>query len=352
MAEAGFPFFLTQEHMMKSHDTHPDLAHVPGPHPVGPATDGKEVPSWEDLRTGYLSGNMTIERILVPLDGSGMGESVLPYMGKLCQRASPVAILARIVEPRAIESDTSTQAGALQYARIYLEQVASLLEKQHAKLMTVARIGQPLPNLLAVAREEQVSLIAMATPKHLAASALPFGELGEQLLRSSPVPILAVPPSAQRVELHMETADQSFRSILVTTDGSETSDAIVPFAAEWALVSGAEIILLEVAPPAQTGRGEAEAHVAVEHHLGQLSKVLQEKRVPTECLIEQGDPAEAILEVARRRKVDLIAMNSLGSARRRDTAVGGVTAAVLRNASVPVLLTRWEPSEPRTPGGS
>lgn len=338
---------------MNSRETHTHFAHRPGDDPVGGASDDKEMLSWEDLRTGYLSGILTLERVLVPLDGSEGGESVLPYVIRFCQEASPSVILVRIVEPHAIESDSATQAEAIQCAHTYLVQAASLLEKQGIKSRTVVRTGHPLAELLAVAREENASLMAIFAPEHPAVSALPFGELGERLLRLSPVPILAVPPLARlRGDQHLETANQPFRTILVTTDGSETSDAIVPFVAEWGAISGAEIILLQVAPPAHTGRGEAEAHVAVEHHLGQVSKVFQEKQVPTDCLIEQGDPAEAILEVARQRQVDLIAMNSQGSGRHRDTAVGGVTAAVLRNAHVPVLLTRWEPAELRTPGHS
>ena len=59
-----------------------------------------------------------------------------------------------------------------------------------------------------------------------------------------------------------------------------------------------------------------------------------------EARVVQGEPAEAINEVAEELDVDLIAMGTHGHSELRHVLVGSVTEDVVRNGDVPVLLVR------------
>lgn len=59
-----------------------------------------------------------------------------------------------------------------------------------------------------------------------------------------------------------------------------------------------------------------------------------------EILVERGNPAEKILQVAAERSVDLIVMGTYGYGTLKDAVMGGTARRVLRRAGVPVLLVR------------
>ena len=59
-----------------------------------------------------------------------------------------------------------------------------------------------------------------------------------------------------------------------------------------------------------------------------------------EIVIERGNSAEKILDIALDRRCDLIVMGSHGYGTFKDAMMGGTARRVLRRAEVPVLLVR------------
>lgn len=278
------------------------------------------------------------EKILVPLDGSASGERVLPYLVRLCALRPCKIVVARIVDLDAAGAGPDQREALVQFAQLYLNQIEAHLTGQGLRVASRVRSGGVTEGLLEIAHEERATLLAMSTHGRLMPDAPSFGDVAEQIIRKSPLPLLVVSPFVQlRIERVPHVMDRGITRILVTTDGSETADKVTPLASEVAETMGAEVVLLQVAAPARSGRGEAEARVHAEDHLDRLSRYFEERRIPTETLVEEGEPGGTILEVARRRGVDLIAMNTHG-ARHSHTAVGDVTEAVLKRAAVPLLL--------------
>jgi nucleotide-binding universal stress UspA family protein len=134
--------------------------------------------------------------------------------------------------------------------------------------------------------------------------------------------------------------------ILAPTDYSETADR----ALAWAILQGrtfaAEVTVLHVIPirlhlgaigfadqpevedPAKEGAHLA-AHVAA--HLGDVG-------VRVRTLVEIGEPALKIREVARREQIDLIVMGTHGTSRLEDMLFGSVTEKVVHHTGCPVLV--------------
>jgi hypothetical protein len=69
---------------------------------------------------------------------------------------------------------------------------------------------------------------------------------------------------------------------------------------------------------------------------------IEKKGVETLSLVEKGDPTEQILKAIRFNDIDLIAMTTHGRSGLRRAVTGSVTENVLRNATVPLLITRNE----------
>jgi nucleotide-binding universal stress UspA family protein len=132
------------------------------------------------------------------------------------------------------------------------------------------------------------------------------------------------------------------RKILVPLDTSPAGEEIL---GEVALVapSDAEVDLLHVvpAPPLPVGASPT-AHLDLE---GQALAYLETARRRLHGfrgieLVRAGDPADAILQVALERNVDLVAMTTHARAGLAHWFLGSVAEAVVRKTQLPVLLRR------------
>lgn len=137
-----------------------------------------------------------------------------------------------------------------------------------------------------------------------------------------------------------------FDRLLVPLDGSDTADRGLAQAEALLTRTGGEAVLLRAVPSAAGLRGEsfdrlvsgekAEAEDALKLAAGRLS----EKRLRARWDVAAGDPAEAILEAARREDVGLIVICTHGRSGLRRWALGSTAERVLRSTERPVLLVR------------
>jgi nucleotide-binding universal stress UspA family protein len=137
------------------------------------------------------------KRVLVPLDGSRLAEGILPF---ILQIAGPLALevvlvyVVRPIAPPAIEEKTHftvyDPAAKLNEAREYLAPVAAGLQRQGVRVATNVRHGEPVAEIVTVARETGADLIAMTTHGRSGFSRLLFGSVAEAVLRQAEVPVL------------------------------------------------------------------------------------------------------------------------------------------------------------------
>ncbi len=138
-------------------------------------------------------------KILIPLDGTPLAESVLPHICELVNSPAE-AVLVRVAPDvtAPIEAEASgriispwEQRHNLKgtYLR-YLERVGS--EKLGGCLTITAQVlfGKPAEEILAAAREHKVDLIAMATHGRHGLSRLVHGSVASQVLEDSEIPVV------------------------------------------------------------------------------------------------------------------------------------------------------------------
>ena len=145
-----------------------------------------------------------------------------------------------------------------------------------------------------------------------------------------------------------------FRSIVVGTDGSDTATQAVRQATELAAAVGARIELVSAYEPVTDARLREEIVVPEDLHwiinpredvVATLEAAAAEVRaagVEVEVFARQGDPADAILDVAEERGSDLIVLGNKGMTGAKRFLLGSVPNKVSHHAPCSVLIIRTQ----------
>ena len=146
------------------------------------------------------------ERILVPLDGSELAESVLPHVETIARGCSVVEIiLLRVCEAPSILADypegkdrswdkhvERITTNAQQQCNVYLGDVEKQLRDRGFNVMIESRLGKPAEEIINYANQNKVDLIIMASHGRSGVSRWAYGSEADKVLRSSCVPVLLV----------------------------------------------------------------------------------------------------------------------------------------------------------------
>ncbi len=137
----------------------------------------------------------------------------------------------------------------------------------------------------------------------------------------------------------------SIRTILHPTDFSEPSEFAFRLAGALARDYQAQLIILHVAPMPAFAFGQG--IVLPEHncHPQALEDKIQQFQscgfpIPLDYQTREGNPAIAILQVAKEAQADLIVMGTYGRRGLSRFLMGSVAEQVVRDASCPVLTVK------------
>jgi nucleotide-binding universal stress UspA family protein len=127
--------------------------------------------------------------------------------------------------------------------------------------------------------------------------------------------------------------DDTVRLVLVATDRSETAERAVRFAAQMAARYEAELLVLRVLVGSEVSRTEAAAEL--ETYVAELDG--ERKR---SAVVSAEDPADAIVEAARRERADVLVVGSVGMSGRREFLLRNVPNRVSHNAPCTVVIVQ------------
>ena len=145
-----------------------------------------------------------------------------------------------------------------------------------------------------------------------------------------------------------------FRSIVVGTDGSPTASEAVKQAIEMAKAMGSKLQLVSAYEPVSGQRLREDASQApddvqwsinprqeVDDTLAASAEMAREAGVTqVETFARQGDPADAILDVAEETAADVIVVGNKGMTGARRFLLGSVPNKVSHHAPCSVLIIR------------
>ena len=147
------------------------------------------------------------ERILIPLDGSRIGEAALPYVEGLVSKLSPrvkveftllqvVSLLAHYVaagEAAVPIVYTEREMEQIQQqAKNYLNKVGGNIKSKKVTVKIRVEIGNAVEEIIKVADEINADLIAMSTHGRHGISRWAFGSVTDRVLRGGHKPVLLV----------------------------------------------------------------------------------------------------------------------------------------------------------------
>jgi nucleotide-binding universal stress UspA family protein len=175
------------------------------PHAVDAAAEKSQSLAWH------------LDRVVVPLDGSDLSESVLPLVRELAGEVFHHVTLQRALPPTAAEPYRAS-------VRKYLEAQERELRSQLAtsKCEVTSRLSEgivPSEKILDQA-EEEGSLIVMATHGWGGMKRLVLGSVTNQVVHNAHVPVLVVRAGDQKIP-----SEEFTRSVLLADAQSEDSPA-------------------------------------------------------------------------------------------------------------------------------
>ena len=147
------------------------------------------------------------------------------------------------------------------------------------------------------------------------------------------------------------------RRILVTLDGSQLAEDVLPHVEDLARRLAAEVYLLQVislssavmAADSGIGAGanaelvsellKSETQVA-ESYLSALASEWRTRGLSVKWEVIRGEPASGIVDFAQSHDIDLIAMSTHGRSGLSRLISGSVAEQVIREAGRPVLVIR------------
>jgi nucleotide-binding universal stress UspA family protein len=144
-----------------------------------------------------------------------------------------------------------------------------------------------------------------------------------------------------------------FSRIVVGTDGSDTAAEAVRQAIDLAKLSGAQISIVSAYEPISKRRVEEEKEGApadVHYEIGPredvnlvldaAAAVARKEGIEAQTHPVEGDPAEAILDVAEETGADLIVVGNKGMTGARRFLLGSVPNNVSHHAPCSVIIVR------------
>ena len=256
-----------------------------------------------------------IRKIVVPVDGSAASERIIPHLAELRRAVDAGVNLIHVAG-----ADLVSQIKG----RDYLKGLEQRAEGILAFDGTALRTGEPAVEILKHAEVVGADLIALTTRGSSPLRRVQFGTTAIELLRSSRAPLFMVRP---------EWPARPLRRIFAAVDGSPASRGVIEWAADVARGGESEVELVRV-----LFKGDPPEKAA--SSLDRTASLFRKKAVRVESRLASGDPAKAILDEARERNADLIAIGVHGRRGTDPFFFGSVAESVLLRSQVPVLLFR------------
>jgi nucleotide-binding universal stress UspA family protein len=267
---------------------------------------------------------------------------------------------------RALETPAGDEASTDMLARERL--AAKNLEPVAARLRAaglsdvevLVRTGKAADRIIDVATQRGASLIAMATHGSKGIDRLVLGSVFDRVVRTAPVPVLAVNPVASGLGQGAgataagASPEPTFARTIVPYDGSEIAFRSVDALAKLGEAGRAKVTLLGVVETFGELSNVKLDGPTDDLRVRYLQLLARDLRTDVEHAAERaralgfevdiaisvGPPAQRIIDKATDVRATAIAMTTHGRSGLARLALGSVTEKVVRVAPIPVLVSR------------
>jgi nucleotide-binding universal stress UspA family protein len=284
-----------------------------------------------------------MKRILVPIALPITSRAVADQAATLARRFGSEIILLHVVAPPGSLhglltyghdlTDADRLVAGVRQAQEDLDQ-ALLPEFEGMAVRRLLHKGEPAREILRVAREHDVDLIAMLTHDEAAVYSLLLGSTAAKVLHHAACSVWTDSPGV---------AGQPFsiQRVLCAVELSPHSRRTVAGAAQMAAAFGARLTLVHVTPGAEEF-GPGGFHVVtqwrqhfVDTATGEITKLQQELNIAADVIVESGNVRAQLNQVAEASNSDLLVLGRKPPGGHLGDNGSGY--AIIRDARIPVL---------------
>ncbi len=268
------------------------------------------------------------KRLLVPIDGSDVAESILPYALGISQATGSQLTLVRIVD---VDGERAK-------ASVYVDALAAKLK---AEGRCVSADGDVAAALVAEAARVPDTLIAMTTHGRSGVLSVVLGSVAMKVLRGGHAPVMLYRPPAH--SSGDPGAAIKITRVVAPMDGTPVAESIGTQAGELARWLGARLVVISVL----SSRAQASTAGAPVGDLSESSYVRTRaadlgKKYGVEYsweVLHGDEPDKAIADFVGKDRGTMLAMVTRANTGPVAAAfLGSVTTGCLRKAAVPILI--------------
>ena len=294
--------------------------------------------------------------VVAPVDPSPGGETSVAYAVALAQRRGADVDLLHVARPRgpsvfdspdlALTGQTSSAGGRIPLLPESWGSKASdfTVERADVQVRHVTQQGEPAKAIAAYAQLAMAAVIVIGRYYGSSRWRNSTG-IASRLSRSTPVPVLIVPPR-DPADAPLRTGP--FVSIVSAVDFTVSSAVALRTALGLARTSGGRVTMVHTLKnaPGRMVLSGSEAFSAIDEVHAEAANVAARLRrgIPAsaasqvESRVTTGDPHRGILDVASQVHADLIVMGASPRGRVDELLFGSTLRGVLRRATSPVLV--------------
>jgi nucleotide-binding universal stress UspA family protein len=295
------------------------------------------------MKTATARTAVCFRNILFATDFSPAAAHAIPYVKSLAKHYD-TNLVALHVRPPAVNPMTQPMSWPDgETTRKQNEELRSKLLDAFAGIRTTALVteGDIFSNLRDAIQKNDADLVIIGTRGRTGLGKVLMGSVAEEIFRTVNCPVLTVGPHSDS----SRGAGAEIREILYATDFASISPTAADCAVSLAQEFQAHLVLMHVIPEPKVGDLVSASEVAT------AARELLQKLLPEEALawckpeycVEQGNPANKILEFSRLRESDLIVLGVKPEEGVRGAATHlpiSTAHRIVSNAGCPVLTVR------------
>ncbi len=290
------------------------------------------------------------KKILVPLDGSEIAETVLPFVQEIAKNTQGEIVLVTAIAPGGAWDATLSLQVLDKEEVVALEYLNEQSTKLGANVTTQVARGEAAEAILSAAESAKADLIAIGTHGRSGITRWLFGSVATKILENSSVPVLFLRPKSGEDK---GAPGAVFKKILVPIDGSPEALSILPVVEDFAKAMGAMLVLFHAVAPISSYPGFETAAVAgigsvldelqeqARQILARTAADVESRGVQVTTAITVDLAIDGVIRAADDLKVDLIAIGTNGRGGLGRMVLGSTADGIVRrSADVPCLVVR------------
>jgi nucleotide-binding universal stress UspA family protein len=326
------------------------------PVPIGVSRGPRvvEKPNPENISPSFPVGDWKEKitppsHILVPLDGSGFAEQALLYAEALGLAYNARLLLLSVPQARQLIRSIPIygklpEPGTTEWEaqEIYLSEVAERVNAMGIQVDTLVQTGSVTDAINDLVEERGVDMVVLSTRGRSGLQRMVLGSVATQVVQGVTRPILIVRPIDD-----VKPPLPEFKKLLVTLDGSEFAERVLPYVRASTSFES-EVLLLAVPQVPRAERYGAvveeiqELRQQAEQEAGEylecVAAALQEDGIEAHVLVCGSRPADTIISVAKEEDVDVVMMATHGHGELDRLFLGSVADRIVQNTHCPVFL--------------